>query len=154
MADYDWVTRRLAVGGSVDSLFDARQLARDGITRVLNLRTSQDEVELVQKVGLEYVSNPTSDDSGKGDEPDPKPATWFSSSFDEIQSTLSRHNSKILVHCQEGLNRAPSTVYFWLRAIGFKRDDAFAMVVSARPKCKKFMAWNDDADAAVKSLGF
>lgn len=150
---YNWVTRRLAVGGSVDSLYDARKIAADGVTLVLNLRTSQDEVDWVQAAGLTYLSNPTSDDSD-GNSEDMKPATWFQASYDAIMGALSRPESKILVHCQEGLNRAPSTVYFWLRAMGWSRQDAFDCVASARPKAKKFMKWNDDADAAIKALGY
>jgi predicted protein tyrosine phosphatase len=152
MADFDWLNRRVAIGGEIESLYDARKIAAAGITRVLNLRTSQDEVELVQTVGIEYVSNPTSDDTDG--ELDHKPDVWFSSSFDTIMATLSRHNSKILIHCQEGLNRAPSTAYFFLRAIGYSKQEAFDCVVATRPKSKKFMKWNDDADAAIKSLGF
>lgn len=152
MANYDWLTRRVAIGGSIDTLYDARKIAADGITTILNLRTSQDEVELVQTVGLTYLSNPTSDDSDG--ELDAKPDTWFASSFDAIMSALSHSNTKILIHCQEGLNRAPSTAYFWLRAMGWSKSDAFDCVAATRPKAKKFMKWNDDADAAVKSLGY
>lgn len=154
MADYDWLNRRVAIGGAINTLYDARKIAADGITRVLNLRTSQDEVEFVQKVGMEYVSNPTSDDS-KGD-PDEvsKPPTWFATSYGIIISALEQPGGRILIHCQEGLNRAPSTAYFWLRALGWSKDDAAKCVAEARPKAKKYMRWNDDADAAIKALGY
>lgn len=159
MADYDWVTRRLAVGGSIDSLYDARKIAADGVTHVLNLRHSEGDDEKdedgendwVQKVGMCYAANPTEDDDVSTD---PKPPTWFGASYDFIMAALSRPCTKILVHCQEGKNRAPSTVYFWLRAMGWKRDDAFDCVAAARPKAGKNMRWNDDADAAVKALGY
>lgn len=152
--DYDWYNRRVAFGGEITSMYDARKLAADGVTTVLNLRTKQDEVEFVQKAGMQYLSNPTSDD-GKTDEEDrSKPASWFQASYSAIMSALEQANTKIYVHCQDGLNRAPSTIYFWLRAMGMDKDMAFNCVVEARAKAKRGMRWVDDADAAVKQLGF
>jgi protein-tyrosine phosphatase len=152
--DYNWFNCRVAFGGEIASMYDARKLAADGITVVLNLRTKQDEVEFVQKAGMQYLSNPTSDD-GKTDEEDrSKPASWFKSSFSAIMSALEQSNTKIYIHCQEGFNRAPSTVYFWLRALGMEKDEAYDAVVSARPKAKKGMRWVPDADAAIKQLGY
>lgn len=154
--DYDWYNRRVAFGGEITSMYDARKLAADGITLVLNLRTNQDEVEYVQKAGLQYLSNPTNDDiDGADSEEDrSKPASWFQASYAAIMSALEQPDTKIYVHCQDGMNRAPSTIYFWLRAIGMKKDEAYDRVVEARPKAKKGMRWVDDADAAVKSLGY
>jgi protein tyrosine phosphatase (PTP) superfamily phosphohydrolase (DUF442 family) len=99
MADFDWVTSRIAVGGSIDSLYDARRIAAAGITHVLNVRTDQDEVPLVHKAGMTYSSNP----SKKKDEA-VKPPGWFKSSFDIIFGCLADPGTKILVHCENGEN--------------------------------------------------
>jgi hypothetical protein len=149
MPYFDWVTSRVALGGSIDSLFDVRRLAAKGITHILNVRTNQDEVPWVQQVGLQYSSNPTKDKDEQA-----KPSGWFKSSFDIIFGALSDTNGKILVHCQEGVNRAPSTVYFFLRAIGLDKKTAAQMITDARSETKGGMAWNDDAEAALQSLGF
>jgi len=157
LPDYSWVTRRLAVGAELTSLYDARKIAADGFTHVLNLRHSEGGDEMdgedgwVQKAGMSYASNPTPDDDASDD---PKPPEWFQSSYDFIMGALARPGTKILVHCQEGKNRAPSTVYFWLRALGWAKKDAYDCIASARKKADGKMQWNDDADAAVKSLGY
>jgi hypothetical protein len=149
MADYDWVTARIAVGGAVESLYDVRKIAADGITHILNVRTNQDEVEWVLKVGLQYAANPT-----KKQHEDPAPPGWFKSSFDIIVGALADPGAKILVHCQKGEDRSPSTVYFFLRAIGLDEDIAEEMITDARKETDGNMAWNDDAETALKELGF
>jgi len=147
MADFDWITSRIAVGGSIDTLYDARRIAAAGITHVLNVRTDQDEVPLVHKAGMTYSSNP----SKKKDE-QVKPPGWFKSSFDIIFGCLADPGTKILVHCEGGENRSASTVYFFLRAIGLSRKTSEKIITDARPKAT--MDWNDDAEIALQSLGF
>jgi len=58
-----WVNERLAVGDAIESLYDARKIAASGVTKVLNLRTNQDEAEWVQKAGMLYLANPTNGDT-------------------------------------------------------------------------------------------
>lgn len=149
MPDYDWVTSRIALGGAIKSLYDVRKIAADGITHILNVRTNQDEVPWVLQVGLQYASNPTKDK-----DTDPKPAGWFKSSFDIIVGALADPGAKVLVHCQEGKNRSPSTVYFFLRAIGLDKDYCEELITETREEADGQMAWNDDAEAALKELGF
>lgn len=149
MPDMNWITDRIALGGSLDSLYDVRRIAAKGITHILNVRTKQDEVPWVQLVGLQYSSNPTKDEDEQA-----KPPGWFKSSFDIMMGALADQGAKILVHCQEGLNRAPSTVYFFFRALGFDKDTVTKMITDARPKTKNGMSWNDDAEAALNTLGF
>lgn len=148
-ADYDWVTARIAVGASIDSLYDVQKAQSDGVTHILNVRTNQDEVPWVLKVGLQYSSSPTKDKDEKS-----KPVEWFRSTQDAIVAALRTENSKILVHCEEGLNRAPGAVYFFLRSIGLDKDTSSALITSARPKTKGYMIWNGDADKAIKALGY
>lgn len=147
MADMDWVTSRIAVGGSIDTLYDVRRIAAEGITHVLNVRTNQDEVPLVLKVGLQYAANPTKKKDEKV-----KPPGWFKSSFDVIFGCLADPGTKILVHCENGENRSASTVYFFLRAIGIDKKTAEDIILEGRPKAT--MDWNDDAEIALKALGF
>lgn len=149
MADFDWVTSRVALGGSIESLYDVRKIAAAGITHILNVRTDQDEVPWVLKVGLQYASNPTKDKDEK-----PKPASWFNGSADIIRAALHTPDAKILVHCQEGLNRAPGSVYFFLRTIGLEPKLCEKLITDARPKTKGNMVWNGDAEDALKELGY
>lgn len=147
MADYDWVTSRIAVGGSIDSLYDARKIASDGVTHVLNLRTDQDEVPLIHKAGMTYTSNPTKKKDEKV-----KPPGWFKASFDVIFGCLADPGTKILVHCENGENRSASTVYFFLRSIGIEKKTAAKLITDSRPSTT--MDWNEDAEIALQTLGF
>jgi protein-tyrosine phosphatase len=63
-----------------------------------------------------------------------------------------RPGTKLLIHCKEGLNRSPSTAYAILQAWGTPAKDALEHVKEARPEAK--LAYQKDADRAVKSLGY
>ena len=145
--DMDWITSRIAVGGAIESLYDARKIAAEGITHVLNVRTNQDEVPYIMKVGLQYSSNPSKEKDEKV-----KPPGWFKSSFDVMFGCLSDRDGKILVHCQEGENRSASTVYFFFRAIGLSKKCSEKLILDGRPQST--MDWNDDAEVAIHDLGF
>lgn len=149
MKNYQWVTSRIAVGGEIKSIYDVRAMEADGITNILNVRTSQDEVPWVLKVGMQYASNPTKDEDEKT-----KPPEWFNGSADIIRAALHTPDCKILVHCQDGENRGPSTVYFFLRTIGLDPDVCTKMITTARPQTKGNMMWNDDAECALKKLRY
>lgn len=144
--DWGWVTNRIAVGGAITSMFDARRVASDGVTHVLNVRTNQDEVPFVQKAGMSYASNPTKDQDTKT-----KPPLWFRQSADIISAALSQKGAKILVHCQGGMNRGPISVYFFLRSMGLKKDLCTQLIVDARPIAKN-MDYVDDAEAALDNF--
>ncbi len=154
MADISFVTGRVALGGSVDSLYDARKIASAGITHVLNLRAGDKHPEDITaeapwfaQLGVTYGSNPTHDDGKKKD------SEWFEESLEFIAQALgSCPEHKVLVHCAEGINRSPSTVYAWLLSLGFDKKAAIKIVIAARPEAK--VNYAKDAEAAVKALGF
>lgn len=148
MADFDWVTSRLAVGGAVDSLYDARKVASAGVTHVLCLRSNtEDEAPLWAKLKIDYGANPAKDDGEK------KPVEWFEESLEFIFGALMSDSiHKVLVHCKSGINRAPSTVYAALLAFGLEPDEAMEMVKRARPEAE--LAYARDAERAVDELGY
>lgn len=154
MADISFVTDRLAVGGAVESLFDARKIAAKGITHVLNLRMGDknpehvtDEVEWWHKAGVAYANNPTHDDGEK------KPAEWFKSIIDFVFGALTASpENKVFIHCKEGINRSPSGAYACLQAWGTSAGDAEQHVMEARPVAELLYA--KDADRAIKQLGY
>lgn len=146
--DLDFVSNRVAIGGAITSLYDARKIAAAGITRVVNLRQEQDEIVWVQQAGMVYYPNPTSDDKTH------KPAAWFMASFDCFIRTLKEPGEKILFHCHEGLNRSPSTLYFLLQTLGCDRKGALEQILYWRPQAEGHMSYNADADRALKELGF
>lgn len=154
MADVSWVNDRLAIGGAVDSLIDARAIENKGITHVLNLRSGDrkpadvmDEAKWFTRIGLTYLNNPTHDDGEK------KSVDWFKPSLDfTLHALVADPRNKVLIHCKDGINRSPSTAYAVLRAIGVPRKDAYEHVMEARPKAE--CAYRDDADRALAKLGY
>jgi len=153
VADLSWVTDRLAVGGAIESLADARTLAAKGVTHVLNLRAGDkhpehisDEAPWLEKAGIAYALNPTHDDDEK------KPPEWFQRSIDHAFSVLAKPGNRLLLHCQLGIARAPSAAYAILRAWGTSAKDAERHVREARPRAS--LKYQKDADRAVKSLGY
>src|ERR1051325_7628885 len=130
-----WANDRLAIGSAVESQRDARQVEACGITHVLNLRDGDkhpehvmDEAQWFAKQGTIYLNNPTHDDGQK------KPPEWFKTSIDFVLHALvADPKNKILVHCKDGTNRAPSTAYAVLQALGADSEHALEHVKDARP---------------------
>jgi len=142
-----WVNERLAVGDAIESLYDARKIAASGVTKVLNLRTNQDEAEWVQKAGMLYLANPTNGDTVT------KPVDFWSTSINYFLQSLAEYPScKMLVHCKHGVDRSPSTAYAMLRAIGAPAAKAWGHVTDAQPKATGVL--NKQVEAALKSLGY
>lgn len=154
MADFDFVTSRLAVGGAVESLYDARKIEAAGITHVLNLRAGDkhpedltDEAPWFASLGMTYATNPTHDDG------QPKDAEWFEESLEFVCEALtSCPEHKVLVHCKSGINRGPSTVYAVLLSWGLDKECAMELVTDARPEAEARYA--KDAEKAIKELGY
>jgi len=142
-----WVNERLAVGDAIESLYDARKIAASGVTKVLNLRTNQDEAEWVQKAGMLYLANPTNGDTVT------KPVDFWSTSINYfLQSLAESPSCKILVHCKHGEDRSPSTAYAMLRATGAPAVKAWGHVTDAVPKATG--VYNKQVEIALKSLGY
>lgn len=142
-----WVNERLAIGDAIESLYDARKIAAAGITKVLNLRTSQDEVELVQKAGMLYLANPTNGDTAI------KPIDFWATSINYfLQSLAESPACKLLVHCKHGEDRGPSTAYAMLRATGAPPAKAWGHVTDAVSKATGL--YNKQVETALKSLGY
>jgi len=153
VADLSWVTGRLAIGGKVESLYDAKKIAAEGVTHVLNLRAGDKKPEHVSdeapwwaQANVAYALNPTHDDGEK------KPKEWFQKSIEYAFDVLSKSGTKLLIHCKEGFNRSPSTAYAILQAWGTSAKDALAHVKEAKPEAE--LAYKADADRAVKALGY
>jgi protein-tyrosine phosphatase len=56
----------------------------------------------------------------------------------------------VLTHCAHGVNRGPSLAYAILRAQGWPRHDAYALLKERRPQVR--VGYRDDADAALRAL--
>jgi dual specificity phosphatase 3 len=145
MADFSRITKRLFCGGQIKSARDVAELVEAGVTHVIN---AQHKHNGVARIGtLSYLWDPTDDDDVH-----PKPVAWFGNAVDFALAALARPGTIVLTHCAHGVNRGPSLAYAILRAQGWRRRDALALLKERRPKVR--VAYREDADAALRELGW
>ena len=148
MADFSFVTGRLATGAAVNSPDDVQQLWLAGITAVIDCRAEFDDGQLLAaQPGMHYLLAPQSDDGQH-----PKPVSWFQAGIEFALPLLTVPGNKVYSHCAAGVNRGPSMCSALLMALGIGKDQTRAMITAARPQVG--LAYIDDAEAAVRSLGY
>lgn len=134
LANADFVTERLAVGGDLSPNFRQarRQLAElvdAGITHIADLRSEWSDESLVRQWApqLRYLHHRV-EDAGQviGGE-------WFAELADWVDGALADPDAKVLVHCHMGVNRAPSAALALLLRQGTGLRPALDAIRGARP---------------------
>jgi|SRR5580704_7251713 protein tyrosine phosphatase (PTP) superfamily phosphohydrolase (DUF442 family) len=149
MADFTFITARLATGGAITSQADVDALAAAGISSIIDCRDDFDDAALLSsRPSMAYLWNGAADDGKQ------KPATWFQKSIEFALPALAQPHKKVYCHCQAGINRGPSTAYAILRALGFGRDEMLTLIRLKRPQTIVGIRYSADADAAIQSLGY
>jgi protein-tyrosine phosphatase len=145
MADFSQITERLFVGGQINDA-DWPVLKAAGITHVIDAQAErEDRAPSAEGISVLWVPQP---DDGKH----PKPVKWFGDAASFALLAFTTPQAKVLTHCAAGVNRGPSLGYAVLRAQGWSRNDAFALLKAKRPQVN--VAYRDDADAALQALGY
>lgn len=148
MADFSFITGRLATGAAISSTDDLAQLQAAGINGVIDCRAEFDDGPLFAGwPGTAYLWAPTADDGQH-----PKPVPWFQAGISFALPLLAQPGRKVYAHCAAGVNRGPSMASAILMALGFTESQARAMITAARPQVG--LAYIDDAAAAVAALGY
>jgi hypothetical protein len=88
MADFSFVTSRLATGAAIRSTADVDELAAAGITHCIDCRFDFDDRPLLEQ-RLAYEWNPTKDDG------EPKPTEWFARSIDFALDALNHTRTRV-----------------------------------------------------------
>jgi hypothetical protein len=145
MVDFSRITERLFCGARIESAADAAELVGAGVTHIINARLTRSDASLIGN--LSYLWNPTEDDDIH-----PKPIAWFGNAVEFALAALARPGTVVLTHCAQGRNRGPSLAYAILRAQGWSRHDAYALLKERRPQV--VVGYRDDADAALRALGW
>lgn len=120
---WNWITERLALGGSFASPADADALKAAGITHVINC-TELCDPEYVESAFSMCWPNPRQPDDGA-----PRTARYFREGAQFWRSNQAR---KIYVHCHAGMNRSASMIYLFLRLMGLKPADARHLIATNR----------------------
>lgn len=144
VANADFVTERLAVGGDLDfhddDLMQAQVLALwdAGITHVLDARLEcSDELVWAQVPDVEFRWDGI-DDAGQR-----LPHEWFDRIVPWALEALEDPTAKLLTHCQMGINRGPSAGYAVLLGLGWDPVEALDAIRAARPIA--YIAYAEDA---------
>ncbi|PFG18023.1 dual specificity protein phosphatase-like protein [Propionicimonas paludicola] len=134
LANADFVTQRIAVGGDLSANFELarRQLAElseAGITHIIDLRAEWTDESLVRRwePGIRYLYHPVDDDGAV------IPGRWFDGVVEWARQALADPEAKLLVHCHMGVNRAPSVVLAILLDAGMGVRPALEAIRTARP---------------------
>jgi protein-tyrosine phosphatase len=137
--DMSWVTDRIAVGGGIWTDQKMAEVARSGITHIIDMQIEFDDTPLAAPYEIEVLWNPVDDDF------QPKPAEVFERGVEFAIDALDRSGSKLYVHCAAGVHRAPMMTLAVLRALGWSLEDARDLLESRRPVV-------DLADVYVRSV--
>jgi dual specificity phosphatase 3 len=148
LADFSFVTTRVATGAAINSSQDVEDLVVAGVTDIIDCRLEYDDAQLLaahpQVVG--YI------DLGVNDDGQPKSPEWFGQGIEFAFKALSLPHRKVYAHCAAGINRGPSMCYAILRAIGLDALRAETIVRTGRPEVN--IGYKGDADKAITVLGY
>jgi len=137
--DMTWVTDRIAVGGGIWNADNMADVARAGITHIVDMQAEFDDTSLAEPLGIEVLWNAVEDDF------QPKPSEVFQRGVDFVQEALGQEQSKVFIHCAAGVHRAPMMTLAVLCSLGWKLREAMYEISSKRPVA-------DFADVYVESV--
>ncbi len=135
-----WVTDRIAVGGGIWNQDKMMEVARAGITHIIDMQIEFDDTPLAEPYGIQVLWNPTDDDF------QPKPPQVFQRGTDfALQALDDSAEHKLYIHCAAGVHRAPMMTLAILRVLGHSLNDALELLERRRPVA-------DLADVYVRSV--
>jgi protein-tyrosine phosphatase len=125
--DMTWITDRIAVGGGIWTDKNMEQVARAGITHIVDMQIEFDDTPLGEECGIQVLWNPVDDDF------QPKPAEIFHAGVEFARAALDDEQTKVYIHCAAGVHRAPMMTLALLCALGWQMSDAMELIASRRP---------------------
>jgi protein-tyrosine phosphatase len=137
--DMTWVTGRIAVGGGIWNAENMAQVARAGVTHILDMQIEFDDTPLAAPHGIRVLWNPIDDDFR------PKSPDVFRRGVDFALEALDAEGTKLFVHCAAGVHRAPMMTLAILCSLSWKLADALRLIEARRPVV-------DFADVYVNSV--
>jgi protein-tyrosine phosphatase len=139
MMDMTWVTGRIAVGGGIWTAENMAQVARAGVSHIVDMQIEFDDTPLAAPHGITVLWNPIDDDF------QPKSPDVFQRGVDFALEALDEEGTKLFVHCAAGVHRAPMMTLAILCSLSWKLADALQLIEARRPVV-------DFADVYVNSV--
>jgi protein-tyrosine phosphatase len=133
------MTDRIAVGGGIWNERNMAEVARTGVTHILDTQLEFDDTPLAAPYGIMVLWLPLDDDF------QPKPPSVFRLGVDFAFETLDQPGTKLYVHCAAGVHRAPMMTLAILCSMGWTVEDAMQLIEARRPEA-------DFADVYVNSV--
>jgi len=137
--DMTWITNRIAVGGGIWTDDKMSQVARFGITHIIDMQIEFDDTSLAEPYAVEVLWNPVDDDF------QPKSPSVLRRGVEFALHALDEPEAKVYIHCAAGVHRAPMMTLAVLGALGWKTEDAMELIEARRPVV-------DFADVYVESV--
>jgi protein-tyrosine phosphatase len=137
--DITWITDRIALGGGIWNEENMAELARMGITHIIDMQIEFDDTPLAQPHDIRVLWNATDDDF------QPKPPELFERGVEFAEEALDQPGSKLFIHCAAGVHRAAMMTLGVLCSMGWEMGAAMETISSRRPVV-------DFADVYVNSV--
>jgi protein-tyrosine phosphatase len=128
MMDMTWVTGRVAVGGGIWTAENMVNVARAGITHIIDMQIEFDDTALAAPHGIAVLWNPIDDDFK------PKSTEVLRRGVDFALNALDPPGTKLFVHCAAGVHRAPMMTLAILCSLSWKLEDALQLIETRRPE--------------------
>jgi protein-tyrosine phosphatase len=137
--DMTWVTERIALGGGIWTADKMAEVARAGITHIIDMQIEFDDTNLAEPHGIDVLWNPIDDDFQL------KPPEIFQRGVDFAIVALGGNETRLFIHCAAGVHRAPMMTLAVLCSIGWTQEEAQELIEKRRPVV-------DFADVYVRSV--
>jgi len=137
--DITWITSRIGLGGGIWNEENMSELARMGITHVIDMQIEFDDTPLAEPHGIQVLWNATDDDF------QPKPPELFERGVAFAAEALEQPDSKLFIHCAAGVHRAAMMTLCVLCSMGWELETAMETISARRPVV-------DFADVYVSSV--
>jgi hypothetical protein len=124
--DMTWVTDRIALGGGIWNLANMTEVAKMGVTHVIDMQIEFDDTPLGDSAGVRVLWNPTDDDFL------PKSAELLERGVEFAEEALRDPEAKVYIHCAAGVHRAPMMTLAVLGAMGWDLETAMVLIESRR----------------------
>ncbi|GAC1435450.1 MAG: hypothetical protein NVS1B11_29730 [Terriglobales bacterium] len=125
--DMTWVTARIAVGGGIWTAEHMAEVARAGITHIINMQIEFDDTPLAEPRGISVLWNAVDDDF------QPKPPEVFQRGVEFAIAALDQQETKLFIHCAAGVHRAPMMTLALLCSMSWNLQDAMRLIQARRP---------------------
>ena len=137
--DMTWVTDRIGLGGAIWSDSNMQEVARQGVTHIIDMQIEFDDTELARPYGIEVLWNGTDDDF------QPKEPKLLARGVEFGLAALEENGGKLYIHCAAGVHRAAMMTLALMGAMGWEVKEAMRVIQGRRPVV-------DFADVYVRSV--